>query len=532
MRRYRLILISILLSLSVLLISQPADATWWWRYVDNVVDITDNVVDAAKASRKLHLSDDVAKALSPEALHVLKYTDFDLSTSWLLTGSDNTFELSSIYGNHKFTVSDLKSESLLSKIASVQEAPGLIISDPKSDTISSKIASSQEPSELIIHELESETSSFETLPLQKVAEPYKLFILEDIYFKNVDIFSNVSDVVEISVLRADGTTFVTHRVDVDNGRFEHLLKLDRSSDVFISASSPSDLDSIIWLTQRRLERQNISVISLFDSDDVSTIQAIDEAVGELHTPFSDVQESGLSSALSSLRRKMVFLVGHVEGSDFIVRGADNKVVERYSIASLEKIAQEQNSTLVLLGCEAGLASRSSGFITPVRDLMVAQGLSNAVRARTYEQVFSSFTTPETPIVIRSESVGQLYPFIEAHTDRSKELQKAYGTAVKSVRIISSRSPKSQEINGATDKQSIPIRSLVFPHTLFIGCLLLSDKNKIFWSKFKSKWYLLPKLKLRNPASIVHHAARMMMFFIWLNFFIIGIYIRAVASLAK
>ena len=130
------------------------------------------------------------------------------------------------------------------------------------------------------------------------------------------------------------------------------------------------------------------------------------------------------------------------------------------------------------------------------------------------------------------STDQLHLSIEAYIDRSEELQKAHGTTVKSVRMISFRSPKSQEINGAVDKQSISILSLVFPHTLFICCLLLGDKNKNFWSKFKSKWYLLPKLKLRNPVSIIHHAARMMMFLVWLNFFIIGIYIRAVASLAK
>ncbi|MCL1471626.1 hypothetical protein [Argonema antarcticum] len=239
----------------------------------------------------------------------------------------------------------------------------------------------------------------------------QFFVPEDVFFENYETFSKLEKVDNLSVVRANTKVLSTQRLKTING-FERVIELRPHLPLGVKTST--EIDNAIWLMDRKFNSDDMRVISLFDpADDFDNITStLTNVAGQLHIPLPQILDTSMAFTLRHSKNKIVFIVGHIEDNAFVVRRADGSVAAKFSIAQLEQEAQKSNVALVLLGCEATSVSKQSGFVTPVRGTVVAEGIAKALKAKNYGQMLSALATSETPLMVRSAIADQVRLIME------------------------------------------------------------------------------------------------------------------------
>ena len=107
----------------------------------------------------------------------------------------------------------------------------------------------------------------------------------------------------------------------------------------------------------------------------------------------------------------LILVGHVEGSDYVVRDSGNRENFRISIADARQVAKVNNVRLVDIGCETvnAIESESMGFgvITKYNSVDAVKSLNRALTdAKTFEDFLVSLSSEGLKVVVEQSFVDQ------------------------------------------------------------------------------------------------------------------------------
>lgn len=240
------------------------------------------------------------------------------------------------------------------------------------------------------------------------AKPH-LFVTEDVFFENSDIFSRLEKIENLSVVKGDDTVFHTQRIKTIDG-FERVIQFRPG--LTFGVKSSTEIDNAIWFMAKPVKKDYLRVISLFDPDDLDITNLFSKTAKNINISLSKILNNSMAFTLSHLKDKIVLIVGHIEDKAFVVQRADGSVVAKFPISTLEQEAKKYNVILILLGCEATSVSKASGFVKPVRDVVVAQRIEKALKAENYGQMLSALATPETPIMVRSAVADQVRLIIE------------------------------------------------------------------------------------------------------------------------
>jgi hypothetical protein len=331
-----------------------------------------------------------------------------------------------------------------------------------------------------------------------------LFIPEDIFFQNHSVFSQLEEIKELYIIRPNDSLHTTKRIKTANG-WERVIEVHPGLNFAVKSSS--ELNNVFWLMEKKLNKDDLRFISLFDSDDIDIVNNIDKVSGEFHIPSTQLQKQSLDSSFKKLSNKIVFIIGHIEDDAFVVRKADNSIAAKFDVADLEEVAQRHRVTLVLLGCQTAKVSRASGFVTPIRDTIIAQGITDALRAKNYGQMLSSFARAETPFIARAEVANQVKLNVDLSFEQDRRAATAQAFTITSVRIST-----VSRVGAARIFLFLP----AWIHQFYLGLMTLSIFSfRGAWRKFKGKWLLVPKFRINSFKSLSHHTTRVISFILLL-----------------
>src|SRR5258708_485107 len=148
---------------------------------------------------------------------------------------------------------------------------------------------------------------------------------------------------EVKVLRSDGTV---HRLILVDGTGDRALLLEHSPGIWIDLDDERYI-SVDWMLAQRFDHSAVRVVSFFEHSDNDVLRALDDAVGEAHISTADDSHPDSVKFLGRLKRKTLFLVGHVEGEAFVVRNPAGVSVRRIPFADIQDAARSADSTVLL-----------------------------------------------------------------------------------------------------------------------------------------------------------------------------------------
>jgi hypothetical protein len=351
--------------------------------------------------------------------------------------------------------------------------------------------------------INTEKTSFadELLSVVKgLQEKPSLFVTEDVFCENYDSFSRLENIENLSVVKADETVFPTQRIKTIDG-FERVIQFRPG--LTLGVKSATEIDKAIWLMGEPVEKDYMRVISLFDPDDLDITNLFNKAAKNVNITLDKILKNSMAFTLSNLKDKIVFIVGHIEDKAFVVQRADGSVVGKFPISIWEQEAEKNNVTLILLGCEATSFSKASGFVKPVRDVVVAQRIEQALKADNYGQMLSALVTPETPMIVRSAVADQARLIIEM------SIWQDIGDVGRIFRLTY----KSNII-----REVAKAGLLYWLNSLFFLYVLSFFTYKKTWRKFKQKWSVTWGTNPPESQSLLYQVLRIAVFIVLLPFF--------------
>ena len=350
--------------------------------------------------------------------------------------------------------------------------------------------------------INTEKTSFadELLSVVKgLQEKPHLFVTEDVFFEKYDIFSRLEKIENLSVVKGDDTVFHTQRIKTIDG-FERVIQFPPG--LTFGVKSSTEIDNAIWFMAKPLKKDYLRVISLFDPEDLDLTNLFNNAAKNVNITFDKILKNSMGFTLSHLKDKIVFIVGHIEDKAFVVQRADGSIVAKFPISILDQEAKKYNVTLILLGCEATSVSKASGFVKPVRDVVVAQRIEKALKADNCGQMLSALATPETPMIVRSAVADQVRLIIEISISQD----------IRTVGRIFTLTYRPTTILAVAESGLFPwLNSLVVLYVLSIFTF------KKTWRQFKQKW---PTPRTNPPGfqSLLYQVLRIAVFIVLLPLF--------------
>jgi hypothetical protein len=337
------------------------------------------------------------------------------------------------------------------------------------------------------------------------AKPH-LFVTEDVFFEKYDTFSSLENIENLSVVKADETVFPTQRIETIDG-FERVIQFRPG--LTFGVKSSNEIDKAIWLMGEPLDKDYMQVISLFDPDDLEITNLFNKAAKNVNITLDKILKNSMAFTLSDLKNKIVFIVGHIEDKAFVVQRADGSVLAKFPLSILDREAEKYKVTLILLGCEATSFSKASGFVKPVRDVVVAQRIETALKAGNYGQMLSALVTPETPMIVRSAVADQARLIIEMSIWQD----------IGDVGRIFSLTYRPKTIRAVAEAGLLP-----WVNSLFVLYVLSFFTYKKTWRKFKQEWSVISGTNPPESQSLLYQVLRIAVFIVLLPFFTVLLFL--------
>lgn len=199
-----------------------------------------------------------------------------------------------------------------------------------------------------------------------------------------------------------------------------------SKTLFIDVRNKEAQSKFADLQKRSFSKNDVNLLTLVDPKaNRATTDALEGAARENGVRNTIASAQNIESAVRASRRKLLLVVGHTEGPQFVVRAADNSELYAVDFDRLASLAQANDVTLISLGCGTG----SGGLLTDVQSLDIAMQLKRAFAAQNYLDFFSALGTPESPFVVTAEQINGSTLLVVRRLDEQKWVARAsIGTA--------------------------------------------------------------------------------------------------------
>ncbi len=220
-----------------------------------------------------------------------------------------------------------------------------------------------------------------------------------------DLLKKITDLApqkSMHFVRQDGSL---GRILTRQSQGKPLLMAEKHPSVFIEVSG--HLETLSWALQQSVELNDLKVISLLHETDADVLRGVDRAVGSLHQPKGHQSLDDIIDVIKAEKRKTLFVIGHIEDEYFVIRDAAGNLQQKIPLAELEAAAETADTTLIMLGCSAGLTSPVSGFIAAVNALDVVAGLKQAIYKRTLGEILSALAGKSGDILIRPDIIDSV-----------------------------------------------------------------------------------------------------------------------------
>lgn len=314
--------------------------------------------------------------------------------------------------------------------------------------------------------------------------PRSFAMVEADYFYFIDELKAFSNGEMVQVILRNGEMAIAKQF-LSNGKIEVGLELD--SGVIYHGNSASALTNAIKFLNVNFDARDVSVLSLFSRDDFVANQRIAMAGKELHRNIASSSSENIINLVTSMRQKIIVVVGHVEGPDFVVRQADGTASLQLPINDLERAAINADASLILLGCNTSKYSASTGLLSTTKDTDVAKSISLALASADYGGFFSHLAGTEAPFLLRGHTLnGQGRLMIKRQMSERHENQVT-GVYVSTI-IVAGLSPAESAVLRSRYIFFIPNS---FTVTYFSGAILALMRVQSFWKNWRKLWPLAP-----------------------------------------
>jgi len=312
----------------------------------------------------------------------------------------------------------------------------------------------------------------------------------------------------VQVLRADGRLARLRQLagpgeqPVPGGSLT-ALAVEMRPGVFVRWGPQSEAELSMLLAQP-LDRARSRVVSLFDESDADTLRELDAAAGASHVPVGHLPSARLLDMIRSSRGGTLHIVGHIEGSAFVVRDASGLVKQTVPLAALEEAAAASDAALVFLGCGAGLRSRTAGFLADVNARQVAAALRRAMDAESIGDALQALARFSGDLVIQETTTTAM----RSHW-RARQLGRAAdgqgAVALEGVSLLSRA--RAAELSS----RLVPGVPSAVSSFYLAGCVLLLLQCRSTWRRWRPTWRPSPSARQAPVRWLAVHGVRWLAF---------------------
>ena len=222
------------------------------------------------------------------------------------------------------------------------------------------------------------------------------------------------------------------------------------------------------LLQQSLMRDlaaRLKIIAVVDRTDLVQRRAFATRFG---TKVFFVESSeALRAALSDARKRLVVVVGHVEGDRYVLRNAGNELVVDEPISSIHRQIDDARSVTLALGCNVACTAPATGPTTVIDALAVAGGLGRAAKVETPLQFLDGLAEMVGPLHVDVDIFGRLRAVSTGHVRRSDRLAQGGGIVT---RVLFARSPTTPVSAG--DIAAAALTAILFVPYFLVFCLFM------------------------------------------------------------
>ena len=154
-----------------------------------------------------------------------------------------------------------------------------------------------------------------------------------------------------------------------------------------------------------LLRERMRVVSMFAPSDVEALQKLSRAAGDVLEDAEVLLEAMRTGSLERLRGQTVIVVGHIEDSAFVARGAGGQKIHSIEIEALERLAAASDTKLISAGCYSSYAGARAGFGDAVTDADMADAVRKAFQAPTNADLLEAFGQ-KRPLILSEEALDR------------------------------------------------------------------------------------------------------------------------------
>jgi hypothetical protein len=210
--------------------------------------------------------------------------------------------------------------------------------------------------------------------------------------------------------------------------------------------------------------------------------------------------AGLDIFLSRMSGKTLLLVSHVEGSEFVMRGADKRIAGSISVPELIEKARLRNVLVVPLGCKTADAGAPFGFMKNI----------NTDQVKAFLRSIQAQNSTVGDLFIALGRIGELY--VNMSTTRSF-LELAVVEPDAKEPVVRIQVPRRAVHSAAANTTPTAPRQQAFSSTAFESTILAAAE------KFRPWW----------DRGIIRHALRYLSRLHWITVGIVAVLLLAAAG---
>jgi hypothetical protein len=249
---------------------------------------------------------------------------------------------------------------------------------------------------------------------------FQLFVEPDVFLDPTVALEQLPSNVIVGVVWPDGHISETRLAHI-HGKIEHLVEAKDSKTLFIDMRNQEARSAFADLQKRSFSKNDVNLLTLVDPKaNRATADALEDAARENGVRNTIASAADIESAVRASHRKLLLVVGHTEGLQFVVRAADNSELYSVGFDRLSSLARANDVTLISLGCGTG----PGGLLTDVQSLDIAVQLKHAFAAKSYLDFFSALGTQESPFVVTAEQINGSTLLVARRLDERKAIAGA------------------------------------------------------------------------------------------------------------
>ena len=154
-----------------------------------------------------------------------------------------------------------------------------------------------------------------------------------------------------------------------------------------------------------VKREQIRVAAMLAPTDVDSLSLMASAAGDRLLSAEALVDNALAHTLERMRGGVLVVVGHVEDTAFVVRGAGGEKIRTLGFAELEGLAAAADVRIISAGCSSFCGGATAGFARQVTDAQMAEAIQAAFRAQTTGALLGAFGRHEPLLVNQAALEG-------------------------------------------------------------------------------------------------------------------------------